>query len=435
MFGYRQEELIGQQIDMLVPERFGGDHLAHRVGFTAHSSSRSEGTGSDFYAVGKDGREFPVELAPNHIETDDGPLVLCAITDTTRRKLSEQGLIEANERLIEANQEIEKLKGQLERENIYWQKEITLHRNHDGVVGQSKAIRQVLMKVEQVAPVDCSALVLGETGTGKELIANAVHRNSKRKDRRMVKVNCAALPAALVESELFGREKGAYTGALTRETGRFELAHGSTIFLDEIGELPLELQAKLLRVLQEGEFQRLGNSTTIHVDVRVVAATSRDLAAAVREGKFREDLYYRLNVFPIRVPALRERPEDIPMLTWHFLRDLGERMGREVEAVRAATMQAFAIYSWPGNVRELRNVIERHLITNSGPMFEAELPDAVQTAGSDGSTLEAVERNYIRCVLERTEWRIRGRGGAAGILGLKPTTLESRMGKLGIARK
>jgi len=356
--------------------------------------------------------------------------------DFTDRRQSEQELIDANKSLLEANQQIVKLKEKLEQENVYLQEEIIVERNHFEVIGRSEPIRRVLMKAEQVAPTVSAVLLLGETGTGKELIARAIHRNSKRKDRLMVKVNCAALPASLVESELFGREKGAFTGALTREIGRFELAHDSTIFLDEIGELPLELQAKLLRVLQEGEFERLGSSRTIHVDARLIAATSRDLEAAVRAGKFREDLYYRLNVFPIHIPPLRERRDDIPILTWHFLRELGNRMGRQIDSVRTGTMTSFQSYSWPGNVRELRNVIERHLITNPGPAFEAELPEAIRVATHDGGgTLEEVERNHIVRVLELTAWRVRGHDGAAEILNLKATTLESRMKKLGIARK
>jgi len=356
--------------------------------------------------------------------------------DMTDRRQSEQELIDANNSLLEANQRIVTLKEKLEHENVYLKEEIVVERNHFEVIGRSEPIRRVLMKAEQVAPTVSAVLLLGETGTGKELIARAIHRNSKRKDRLMVKVNCAALPASLVESELFGREKGAFTGALTREIGRFELAHDSTIFLDEIGELPLELQAKLLRVLQEGEFERLGSSRTIHVDARLIAATSRDLEAAVRAGKFREDLYYRLNVFPIHIPPLRERRDDIPILTWHFLRELGNRMGREIESVRTGTMTSFQCYSWPGNVRELRNVIERHLITNPGPTFEAELPEAIRVGAHDGGgTLEEVERNHILRVLELTSWRVRGHDGAAEILSLKATTLESRMKKLGIARK
>jgi len=355
--------------------------------------------------------------------------------DITERKESEKALMDANERLVEAHRLIDNFKEKLKNENVYLQEEIKVERSHQEIVGQSQAIRRVLMKAEQVATTNSTVLLLGETGTGKELIARAIHRYSRRRDRLMVKVNCAALPATLVENELFGREKGAYTGALTREIGRFELAHESTIFLDEIGELPIDLQVKLLRVLQEGEFERLGSSKTIRVDARLIVATSRNLEAAVREGKFREDLYYRLNVFPIHIPPLRERREDIPMLTWHFLRDLGGRMGREIETVRASTMTSFERYSWPGNVRELRNVIERHLITYNGPVFEAELPPMIRPVASAEDTAVEVERNHIHRVLQRTGWRIRGHGGAAETLDLKPTTLESRMRRLGIFRQ
>jgi len=247
--------------------------------------------------------------------------------------------------------------------------------------------------------------------------------------------NCAALPASLIESELFGREKGAFTGALTREIGRFELANGSTILLDEVGELPIELQSRLLRVLQEGEFERLGSSKTIKVDVRVIAATSRNLQQAVQEGKFREDLFYRLNVFPITVPPLRERQEDIPPLVWHFLDLLCQRMGRSIETVHSATMDAFKSYYWPGNIRELRNVIERFLITSTGTVFRAKLPSvAAAEADARPQTFEEVERNYLLCIMEMVGWRVRGEGGAAQIMRLKPTTLESRMQKLGISR-
>jgi transcriptional regulator with GAF, ATPase, and Fis domain len=250
----------------------------------------------------------------------------------------------------------------------------------------------------------------------------------------MVKVNCAALPATLFESELFGREKGAYTGALSREIGRFELADRSTIFLDEIGDMPIELQAKLLRVLQDGEFERLGSSKTIRVNARVIAATNRDLKAAVKEGKFREDLFYRLSVFPITMPPLRERPEDIPALVWHLLKDLCQRMARDVESIHPSTLKSFKEYSWPGNIRELRNAIERNLILNSGPVFHAEVIPLDDTVLPMSRKLEEVERRHMQLVLNTAHWRIRGKGGAAELLGLKPTTLEARLKKLGIDR-
>ena len=249
----------------------------------------------------------------------------------------------------------------------------------------------------------------------------------------MVKVNCGALPTSLIESELFGRERGAYTGALAREIGRFELAHSSTIFLDEIGELPLEVQSKLLRVLQEGQFERLGSSKTICVNVRVIAATNRNLQAMVEQGKFREDLFYRLNVFPIDIPPLRERVEDIPALVWHIVKDLGKRMGRKIEGVHASTMQEFQRYGWPGNVRELRNVIERNMILTTGTIFRAEIAD-LEPGFHRGRRLSEVEAEHLRAVLQSTRWRVRGKGGAAEIIGLKPTTLEAKMKKLGIRR-
>jgi formate hydrogenlyase transcriptional activator len=345
------------------------------------------------------------------------------------RKQTEQGL-------KQASAEIKNLKDQLQRENLYLRKEIKLQHCHGELVGDSEAMRRVLRQAEQVGPTDSSVLLLGETGTGKELLARHIHDLSRRRVRPIVNVNCAALPAALVESELFGREKGAYTGALTREIGRFELANESTIFLDEIGELPLELQAKLLRVLQEREFERLGSPRTIRVNVRVIAATSRNLQAAMKEGKFREDLFYRLSVFPIHVPPLRERAEDIPALVWHFIRELESRMGRNIESVRSSTMDGFQRYSWPGNIRELRNIIERSLILFPGEVFQAETPigDESTRRTDTSGTLQNVERDHILLILNRTGWRIRGKKGAAETLGLKPSTLESRMKKLSISR-
>ena len=279
-------------------------------------------------------------------------------------------------------------------------------------------------------------LLLGETGTGKELLAEAIHAASPRGKRALVKVNCAALPATLIESELFGREKGAYTGALARQMGRFEIADGSTIFLDEVGELPLELQPKLLRVLQDGRFERVGSTQTIQVDVRLIAATNRDLAAAVGEGSFREDLYYRLNVFPVEVPPLRERREDIAMLAWTFVKEFGEAMGRPVERIADESMAALEAYAWPGNVRELRNVIERAMILARDTTLHVSLgrTSARAPAGPASGTLLAAERTLIRRALEQPTWRIRGAGGAAERLGLKPPTLESRIQKLGLRR-
>ena len=320
-------------------------------------------------------------------------------------------------------------------ESPYFQEEIRLKHPHSAVVGNSEAIRAVLKKAEQVARTDSAVLILGETGTGKELIANTVHELSRRRAYPMVKTNCSALPGALIESELFGREKGAFTGALAREIGRFELADKSTIFLDEIGDIPLELQSKLLRVLQEGEFERLGNPRTVHVDVRVIAATNRDLAAMTKEGKFREDLFYRLSVFPIYIPPLRERPQDIPILVWHILNDLGKRMGRTIESVHPSTMQDFQKYSWPGNIRELRNVIERNLILSLDPVFRAEPPGQECMGIGSLRRLDEVETEHLHRVLDMTHWRVRGRGGAAEVLGLKPTTLEARMKKYGICRR
>ena len=434
-FGYCQEELVGQPFEMLIPQHFRIDHGANRVEFATGPSTRPMGTGQTLFGRRKDGSEFQVDVSQSPMQTQDGMLVLCAVTDITDRKLSEQSLIDLNARLLAANEQIRTMKEDLEREQVSFKHDIKLESSHDEIVGRSQAILRVLMNAEQVAPTDSAVLLLGETGSGKELVARAIHKHSKRGTHPMVNVNCAALPASLVENELFGRERGAYTGALTREIGRFELANHSTIFLDEVGELPLELQAKLLRVLQEGEFERLGSSKTIHVDVRLIAATSRDLEAAVREGKFREDLFYRLNVFPIRVPPLRDRREDIPMLTWHFLQMLGSRMGRDVSTVRASTMKAFQTYAWPGNVRELRNVIERSLILHQGAVFEADLPDGAGVSSVVGTKIEEVDRDHIFRILERTGWRVRGPGGAAETLGLKPTTLEARMKKLGIVRK
>jgi transcriptional regulator with GAF, ATPase, and Fis domain len=312
--------------------------------------------------------------------------------------------------------------------------------NYWECVAQSEATRQVLAQVEQVAATRATVLLLGETGTGKELVARAIHARSPRRDRPMVVLNCAALPPTLVESELFGHEKGAYTGALTRQEGRFEHADGSTLFLDEIGDLPLEMQSKLLRVLQDGHFERLGGVKSLQADVRVLAATNRDLEAAVTAGKFREDLYYRLNVFPIRLPPLRDRCEDIVLLAWLFVKEFARSMDKTIESIAQPSLEALEQYDWPGNVRELRNVIERAVIVSTGPVLRVDLPHraalpSAATGPAESLTLDEVERRHILSVLESTRWRVSGKCGAAQILGLKSTTLESRMMKLGIHRE
>jgi transcriptional regulator with GAF, ATPase, and Fis domain len=326
------------------------------------------------------------------------------------------------------------LKNQLQQENIYLQKEIEINRHYSEIFGQSNGIKEVLRRVEQVAQTDTSVLLQGETGTGKELIAEAIHRHSLRKNRIMVKVNCAALPPSIIESELFGREKGAYTGALTKGIGRFELADKSTLFLDEISELPLELQSKLLRVIEEGEFERLGSSKTIRVNVRIITATNRDLSKAIEIGDFREDLYYRLNVFPISIPPLRDRSVDIPQLVWAFVKELNASMGKRVESISKISMEELQHYSWPGNIRELRNVIERAMIICEGKILRVDVPGIPNSILYNHQKLIDVERNHILKILRKTEWRIYGKKGAAEILGLKPTTLYSRMNRLGITR-
>jgi len=343
----------------------------------------------------------------------------------------------ADERLLAAMAEIRQLKDRLQQENAYLQ-QITQQGLPHGLTSRSPRFLAIIEDVEQVAGTGSTVLLLGETGSGKEVLAQAIHNASARKSRPMVKVNCAALPATLIESELFGREKGAFTGSIARQAGRFEIADGSTIFLDEVGELPLELQPKLLRVLQEGEFERVGSTKTIKVDARVIAATNRPLAQAVAEGKFREDLYYRLDVFPIEVPPLRQRREDIPLLTWTFIKEFSNSMGKPIEGIAEASMDALLDYPWPGNIRELRNVIERAMILTRGPILQVRLATTMPrplTANSAAGTLEYAERNHILQTLDRCAWRIRGVGGAAEQLDIKPTTLESRIKKLGIVQR
>jgi transcriptional regulator with GAF, ATPase, and Fis domain len=340
------------------------------------------------------------------------------------------------EALRQALAEVERLKNRLQAENVYLQEEITTTHHCGEIIGQSRALQEVLRQVEQVAPTDATVLIQGETGTGKELIARAIHGRSHYQDRPLVKVNCATLPAGLVESELFGHEKGAFTGAVARKIGRFELADGGTMFLDEIGELPLELQAKLLRVLQEGEFERVGGSRTITVTVRVIAATNRDLTTAVQAGSFRADLFYRLHVFPLTLPPLRERQKDIPLLVACFLARMTQKLGRALTGLSDDSMARVMRYSWPGNVRELQNVIERAAILARGPLVEIDDALEQRLPPSDhplpATSLQDVERAHILRVLAETHGVIEGPRGAARILDLHPNTLRFRLQKLGI---
>jgi transcriptional regulator with GAF, ATPase, and Fis domain len=307
-------------------------------------------------------------------------------------------------------------------------------RGSDIIVGQSAAIRRVLDQARQVAATDSTVLLLGETGTGKELIATQIHGQSPRKSRVMVRVNCAAIPSTLIESELFGREKGAFTGALARQIGRFELADHSTIFLDEIGDLPQDVQVKLLRVLEERQIERLGSPRSVPVNVRIVAATHRDLEKRISEDAFRQDLFYRLNVFPIHVPPLRERTEDIPLLVWRFVDEFSRSFGKRIDVIAKENMEALQRYPWPGNIRELRNVVERAMIVATGHHLAIPVPNHTPSAGRRSTKLIDVERDHVRAIVESCGWRIRGAQGAADKLGLKPTTLETRMAKLGIRR-
>ena len=381
-----------------------------------------------------DDSEFPIEVTISHVEVAQRPLYTLIVRDIDERRRAEDQL------------------RALSLQNEYLQEEIKETHNFDEIVGRSASLAAVLGQVRLVAPTDSSVLILGETGTGKELISRAVHSNSARNDRPLIKVNCAALPTGLIESELFGHEKGAFTGASEKRIGRFELANGGTILLDEIGEVPTEVQVKLLRVLQEHEFERIGGSQTIEVDVRVIAATNRDLAREAAEGRFRQDLYYRLNVFPLRVPPLRERPEDIGLLVHYFVRRYAAKIGRKITRVPKETMDRLAAYPWPGNVRELENVIERSVILSPGADLEIgpEIPVATHgfaaaecetkaaaigiTDSGKSQSLWEIERSHIVSVLKQTNWRIDGPNGAAQALTLNPSTLRSRMKKLGIRR-
>jgi formate hydrogenlyase transcriptional activator len=338
--------------------------------------------------------------------------------------------------LQKAHDEILRLRDRLPADNVERRREVKTLRARNPIVSDSAAMRHVFAQLEQVAPTPATVLLLGETGSGKEVMAQAIHDLSPRHQRPMIRVSCAAIPTALIESELFGRERGAYTGALSRQIGRFEAANGSTLFLDEIGDLPMEVQVKLLRVLQERVIERLGSTQPIKVDVRIIAATNRNLEDAVRDKTFRDDLFYRLNVFPVVVPPLRERVEDVPSLVWSFVDEFSRSFGKTIDSIPKDCLRELQRYPWPGNVRELRNVVERALIVATGRQLVVWPPRTEQRPAPQAAmTLSALEVEHIRTVLESTNWRVRGAGGAAERLGLKPTTLESRMARLGITRK
>jgi formate hydrogenlyase transcriptional activator len=347
--------------------------------------------------------------------------------------------------------QIQELKEQLSKEKLYLEDEIRTEMNPAQIIGSSASLRKVLKQVETVAPTDSTVLIYGETGTGKELIARAIHDLSSRRAKAFVKLNCAAIPTGLLESELFGHEKGAFTGAIAQRLGRFEVANGGTIFLDEIGEIPLELQTKLLRVLQEREFERLGSSHTLRTDARLIAATNRNLEAMVTEQKFRSDLFFRLNVFPIQIPPLRKRQEDIPLLVRHFAQQFSKRMNKLIETIPSSAMEALANYHWPGNIRELQNVIERAVIVSTGPTLRLDVADlkspedrrseeravavSAKTGGALDDVLAETERQEILRALTRSNWIVAGPHGAAALLTMKRSTLRLRMQKLGISRK
>ena len=454
-FGYRPEELLSGEVpyaSLVHPDDL--ERVANEV--QGCSASGVERFQQEYRIITKGGKVCWVDDR-TVIERDaDGQITHYQgiVIDITTRKLAEKELRKyrdhleelvkertseltaANKQVKQALSEIQDLKDRLEAENINLREEIRLEHNFEEIVGESDTLKYVLYKAEEVAPTDSTILILGDTGTGKELIARAIHNNSPRKSRPLVKVDCTALPANLIESELFGHERGAFSGAVQQRKGRFEIANGSTLFLDEIGELPMELQGKLLRVLEDGEFERLGSSKTIHTDVRIIAATNRNLKEEVQKGRFRQDLWYRLNVFSIRVPPLKKRPKDIPLLVEWFVAKFTRKMGKTIKTIPKKTMKALQDYHWPGNVRELSNVIESAMISSHDTTLR--IPDMLE-ALKHGSkdrivSMTEMEKDHIVQALETCHWRIEGKNGAAELLGLNPGTLRGRMRKYGIKR-
>ncbi len=465
MLGVERSSLIGKPFSRFVKKEDQDVFYLHRKTLFETKAKQV----CELKLVRKDRTQFYAQLECILIKDTQGNITQTrtAISDISERKRVEEVLRNAHTELerrveertvelVKANEELEtvledrkrvelelrealfevkRLNDQLKAERTYLQEEIKLEYNHENIIGRSDELKYTLYKVEQIAESNTTVLVLGETGTGKELIARAIHGSSLRKDRPLLKINCTTLPLNLIESELFGHERGAFTDAFDRRIGRFEAANGATLFLDEIGEMPLELQPKLLRVIQDGEFERLGSSRTIKVDVRIVAATNRDLEEEVRNGRFRKDLWYRLSIFPITVPALREHKEDIPQLVRYYVDKISRRLGKSIESIPTTVMNTLQNYHWPGNVRELENVIERAVINSSGPKLR--LADELTTPHNGlttPKTLEKVEHDHIVRVLEQTHWKVSGKNGASEILGLNVSTLRARMRKLGIRR-
>ena len=376
----------------------------------------------------KSGKKIPVVDTASYAIIDGEEYLIGMAIDISKLKKTEKELLKAID-------ELQRLKVYLESENIYLRNEIESRYGFEKIIGESDPLMHSLYRIEQVAPNDTTVLLEGETGTGKELFAAAIHKLSKRHNKPFIKVNCASLPATLIESELFGHEKGAFTGAVDKRIGRFELANGGTLFLDEISEIPLELQSKLLRVLQEGEFERIGSSKTIKVEVRIIAATNRNLEEQIRKNKFRKDLFYRLNVYPVTIAPLRDRKTDIPLLTEHFVKIFNNKLGKNITRISKSTIKQLQNYSWPGNVRELENVIERAVIISNGSFLNVEpLVNPGFEEAEELLPLSEYERRYIIKVLEKTYWRVEGPDGAARILDMHPETLRSRMRKLQIER-
>ncbi len=433
LLGYTIDELAGRTIESIVPARTWARHSARLAESPVNPLRRPPSNGLVVTVLCKGGRKLAVDIRLSALKTTDGVLLAASLRDISDHRSCKLELRRTSAEIIRLQDLLQVEQGDL-------RPEYDVDCGFDEFVGRSELLQQLLRTIERVATTDASVLICGETGTGKGLVADAIHHRSQRRDRPLVKLNCAALPSSLVESELFGHEPGAFTGALTRRIGRFEQADGGTIFLDEVGELPYEVQAKLLRAVDEQVFWRLGADSPTQVNVRVIAATNRDLPLAMQQNSFRSDLYYRLATVPIAIPSLRARQEDIPLLTWHFVTKKQAQLGITVKKISAATMDRLIQHPWPGNIRELQNVIERAMILSPGPSLVVEpLLDLVSQIAliphaTVNSSMASVSRNHILRVLQACHFQIKGANGAAEGLQMKPSTLRYRMKKLGIAR-